>query len=112
MDERGQCVDDWRSGGGSSIAAASRAKGTDYVFYHTANGRAIGAFCSGSSCSDVAPGIKSLAKASVGYSLAAAIADGTALVVNQDEGKPSNILFSSVPRDGVSNSTTFTPTVG
>ncbi|CAK1358665.1 unnamed protein product [Cercospora beticola] len=97
---------------GGSIAAASRGRGTDYVFYHAANGSAVGAFCSGTSCSDVVPGIQSLGKASVGYSLAATIADGTALVMNQDREESTNFLFSSVTRDGVSNSTTFTPIVG
>ncbi|PIA89290.1 hypothetical protein CB0940_06755 [Cercospora beticola] len=91
---------------GGSIAATSVGEGPDFIFYHAADGTAVGALCPpGASCLNFASRLKALAQAPVGYSIAATGDGGTALVVNQDELKASNILFTSVTLGGASDGT-------
>ncbi|GIZ41153.1 hypothetical protein CKM354_000446800 [Cercospora kikuchii] len=92
---------------GGSIAATSIRARADYIFYHTSSvgGATVAALCSGSSCVNVAPEKKGLARTAVGYSLAATADNEIAFVVNQDELDSSNMLCTSVKRGGVTDST-------
>lgn len=96
---------------GGSIAVTSDAQNTDYVFYQDVSNDSVLAEYSGSgpNIADPIANIKSISAAPIGYTLAATWADG-AVVLNQNSTIPTDLLFSSVSRDG--NSQGYTTQTG
>lgn len=86
---------------GGSIAVATDAQNTDYIFYQDTTKQSVLAEYSGSGSSIGAPmtTVKSINAAPVGYTLAATWANG-AVVLNQNNTMPAELLFSSVSREG------------
>lgn len=90
---------------GDSIAVTSDGQNTDYIFYQDAGKQTVLAEYSGSgsTIADPTTTVDSITAAPLDYSLAATWANA-AVVLNQNHTKPGELLFSSVNRNGTSQS--------
>lgn len=86
---------------GGTIAVTSDAQNTDYIFYQDTNKQTVLAEYSGSgpTIADPATSVNTINAAPLGYTLAATWSNG-AVVLNQNSTKPTDLLYSSVSRNG------------